>query len=164
MPVKYNNLKELRRKKELLKEDIHNLEDLITFENPKETLSAITNGFTDQYLKEDIQEDGTSKLSLNTGNIFKEVGTKIKDNVNKNSVMGFASSSAGSSLAENALKIGLVTYAGKFAKKNLASKSWQKKALGLALIYVAPIILKIIREKLEQYQKNRATSSLEQLI
>jgi len=164
MPIKYNNLKELRRKKELLKDDLHHLEDLITFENPKESLSAITHGFTDQFLKEDVKNDGTSKISLNTGNIIKEVGTKIKDNVNKNSVLSFASSDTAASLAENALKIGLVTYAGKFAQKNLASKSWQKKALGLALIYVAPIVLKIVREKLEQYQKNRATSSLEQLI
>ncbi len=164
MPARYNSLKELRTKKGLLKKEVHELEDLITFENTKESLSAITNGFTDQYIQEDILEDGTSKLSLNTGNIIKEVGTKIKDNINKNSVMGLASSSAGASLAENAIKVGLVAYAGKYAKKNLASSSWKKKAIGLALIYVAPIALKYVREKLEQYQKNKAASSLEQLI
>lgn len=164
MPARYNSLKELRTKKGLLKKEVHELEDLITFENTKESLSAITNGFTDQYIQEDILEDGTSKLSLNTGNIIKEVGTKIKDNINKNSVMGLASSSAGASLAENAIKVGLVAYAGKYAKKNLASSNWKKKAIGLALIYVAPIALKYVREKLEQYQKNKAASSLEQLI
>ena len=164
MPVKYNNLRELRRKKELLKEDVHHLENLITFENPKESLSALTHGLTDHYLKENINNDGTLSISLNTGNIIKEVGSKIKDNVNKNSVINFAGSSTGASLADTALKIGLVTYAGKYAKKNLASKSWKKKALGLALIYVAPIVLKIAREKLEEYQKHKTTSSLEQLI
>ena len=42
--------------------------------------------------------------------------------------------------------------------------SWKKKAIGLALIYLAPIALKYVRKKLEEYQRNRTTSSLEQLI
>ncbi|MGC4129083.1 MAG: phosphoribosyl-ATP pyrophosphatase [Bergeyella sp.] len=164
MPMQYNSLKELRIKKELLKKDVKDLEDLITFSNPKESLSAITNGFTDQYLTDAPQEDGSHALALNTGNIIKEVSTKIKDNVTKNSVVNFASSDSGAAMVENALKIGLVTYMGKMAKKNMNSSSWKKKAIGLALIYVAPIALKFVREKLEQYQKNQATSSLEKLI
>ena len=164
MSMHYHNLKELRIKKELLRKEVRDLEDLITFDNPKESLSAITHGLTDQYLKENVSEDGTSKLTLHTENIVKEVGTKLKDNFTKNSVMGFASSKAGSSLAENAIKIGIVAFAGRFAKKNIASSDWKKKAIGLALIYVAPIALRYIRENLEEYQKNKTASSLEQLI
>ena len=164
MATEYNNLKELRIKRQLLKNEVRDLEDLITFENTKESLSAITNGFTDQFLKEEIDEDGSSKLSLNTGNIVKEVSLKLKDNLNKNSVMSFATSNAGASVAENALKMGLVAFTGNYAQKNLASSSWKKKAIGLALIYVAPIVLKYVREKLEEYQKNKVSSSFEQLI
>lgn len=160
----YNNLRALRDKKNLLKKDVRDLENLITFENPKESLSVITHGFTDQYLRETETENGNMKLALDTQNIIKEVGSTIKDSINKNSVINFASSEAGASIAENALKIGLVTVAGNFARKNLASNNWKKKAIGLALIYVAPIALKYVREKLDQYQKNKATSSFEQLI
>lgn len=164
MPLKYNSLKELRTKKSLLQNEVKDLEDLITFKNKKESLSAITNGFTDPYLFEEHDEDGSEKLALNTNNIVRDLTTSVKDSVTKKSVINFASSEAGSAMVENALKIGLVTYAGKFAKNNLASSNWKKKIIGLALIYVAPIALKYIREKLEQYQKNKATSSLEQLI
>ncbi len=164
MAIKYSSLKELRTKKELLKAEIQDLEDLITFKNKKESLSAITNGFTDPYLIETEKQDGTEKIALNTNTIVRDITTSVKDNVTRNSVIKFAGTEAGNSLIENALKIGLVTYAGKVAKKNMASSNWKKKAIGLALIYVAPIALKFIREKLEQYQKNKATSSLEKLI
>lgn len=164
MSVKYNSLKELKTKKTLLKKDIKDLEDLITFENPKESLSAITNGFTDPYLNEEILPDGDSKLSLNTGNILREVTGKLKDNVNQRSVMNFASSTSGSKTLENTLQIGLVAFMGRFAQKNLSHPSWKKKALGLALIYIAPIALKFAHEKLDEYQKNKTASSLEQLI
>jgi hypothetical protein len=46
----------------------------------------------------------------------------------------------------------------------MSSPNWKKKALGAALIYLAPIALKFVRKKLETYQKNKSVSSLEQLI
>ena len=48
MGTKYSSLDELRRKKELLKKEVSEIEDLITFDNTKESLSAFTNGFTDK--------------------------------------------------------------------------------------------------------------------
>lgn len=164
MSTKYNSLEELRRKRDLLRNEVKDLEDLITFDNAKESLSAITHGFTDAYLKEKTDEKGHEKLALNTDNIVKDISTKIKDNFTKNSILGVASSPAGSSLLENTLKIGAVALAGNFAKKNLNSSSWKKKVIGLALIYLAPIALKFLRRKLDEYQKNKAASSMEQLI
>lgn len=162
--MKYNSLKELRLKKELLRKEVSDLEDLITFENPKESLSAITHGFTDRYLTEEIDEEGNPNISLNTENIIKQVGNGIKNKVTKNSIIQFSNTEAGVSLADNALKIGLVSLAGNFARKSLADKSWKKKAIGLALIYVAPYALKFLREKLDEYQRNKTTNSLKQLI
>ena len=49
MSTKYNSLEELRRKKALLKKEVSDLEDLLTFDNAKESLSALTHGFTDKY-------------------------------------------------------------------------------------------------------------------
>lgn len=164
MTARYKNLDELRRKKELLKQEVNDLQNLLTFENTKESLSAMTNGFTDPFLKEKVQADGTSKVSLNTGAIVKEVSTELKDSFTQNSILNFNMGSPGAAVAENAIKMGIVAFAGKYAKKNLSSGSWKKKALGLALIYIAPFVLKFLRNKIEQYQKNKAASSMEQLI
>ena len=165
MGTKYSSLDELRRKKQLLKNEVLEIEDLITFDNTKESLSAFTNGFTDKYLKEEIQADGETSVSLDTGSIVKEFSSSIKDTVlNRSAVYGFAKSDAGMSLAENALKIAAVTFVGNYARKSLYNTSWKKKAIGIALIYLAPIALRFVREKLENYQRNRTASSMEQLI
>ena len=43
------NLEDLRKRKETLRKEIAELEDIAAFKNPKESLSAITHGFTDQF-------------------------------------------------------------------------------------------------------------------
>ena len=165
MGYKYKSLEELHKKKVLLKKDISEMEDLLTFENSKESLSAFTKGFTDKYLKEETNPEGEKKVTLNTNQIVKELSNSVKDSVlNRNSVYGFAKSEAGVNVIENAIKIGAVSFVGNYAKKNLYNSSWKKKAIGIALIYIAPIALKFIREKLENYQKKRTASSFEQLI
>ena len=40
MSAKYNSLEELRRKKALLKKEVSELEDLLTFDNTKESILA----------------------------------------------------------------------------------------------------------------------------
>ena len=165
MSTKYNSLEELRRKKALLKKEVDELEDLLTFDNAKESLSALTNGFTDKFLQEDTTADGESKISLNTTSIVKEISGNIKDSLlSRSSVYGFVKSDAGMSVVENALKIGAVSFVGNFARKNLYNKSWRKKLIGLALIYLAPYALRFIRKKIDLYQKSQTTSSFEQLI
>ncbi|WP_417431850.1 phosphoribosyl-ATP pyrophosphatase [Halpernia sp.] len=165
MANKYESLQELRRKKALLKKDILDIEDLLTFENTKESLSVLTHGFTDSFLKEETNDDGESTVSLNTkgivNSISKEVRSKIID---KNNLLDFVKSDIGTSIAENAIKIGIVALVGNYAKKNLNNSSWKKKIIGLALVYLVPTILKFTREKLEEFQKNNRVSSLEQLI
>ncbi|WP_435523361.1 hypothetical protein [Chryseobacterium indoltheticum] len=47
-----------------MKGEIHDLEALLTFKNTKESLSAFTNGLSDQYLKEKIDEDGEEKTVI----------------------------------------------------------------------------------------------------
>lgn len=164
MAPKYQNLDELRRKKQILKNEVNDLQNLITFKNTKESLSAITNGLTDPYLKEEIEADGSTKTALNTQNIIKEVSNSVKDNFNRKSLINFAQTDAGSTVAENSLKMGLAALLGGVANRNLKHSSWKNKLLGLALIYLLPIALKFVRQKLEEYQKNKAASSLEQLI
>ncbi|WP_238555213.1 mitochondrial import receptor subunit TOM5 [Chryseobacterium sp. P1-3] len=46
----------------------------------------------------------------------------------------------------------------------MKSTNWKNKLVGAALIYLAPIALKFVRKKLEEYQKNKSVSSMEQLI
>ena len=119
MGTKYNSLEELRRKKELLKKDVSEMENLLTFENTKESLSAFTNGLTDQFLQEKTAEDGERKVSLNTGAIVKQISNAVTENIlSRNAMYGIAKSDAGVNLVENALKLGAVTFVGNYAKKN----------------------------------------------
>lgn len=165
MSTKYNSLEELRRKKALLKKEVSDLEDLLTFDNTKESLSALTNGFTDKFLQSDTNIEGETTISLKTNEIVKEISGNIKNNLlNRNSVLNFAKSEGGLSVVENAMKIGAVTFVGNYARKSLYNKSWKKKLIGLALIYLAPVALRFIRKKIEEYEKSKTTSSFEQLI
>jgi hypothetical protein len=165
MSRKYESLEELRRKKKLLKQEIDGLEDLLTFKNTKESLSAFTNGLTDQYLQEKVDEEGDEKVVLRKDVIAKQITSEIKDAlINKNTARGIASSAFKGDAFDIILKLAVTALVGKYAKKNMSSSNWKKKALGAALIYLAPIALKFVRKKLETYQKNKSVSSLEQLI
>ena len=66
MANKYNSLEELRRKKHLLKMEVQDLENLLTFDDTKESLSVLTSGFTDYFIKEDIDENGEKSISFKT--------------------------------------------------------------------------------------------------
>ncbi|MDQ0594340.1 hypothetical protein QFZ37_002709 [Chryseobacterium ginsenosidimutans] len=165
MSRKYESLEELRRKKKLLKQEIDGLEDLLTFKNTKESLSAFTNGLTDQYLQEKVDEEGDEKVFLRKDVIAKQITSEIKDAlINKNTAMGIASSAFKGDAFDIIIKLGVTAVIGNYAKKNMRSSNWKKKALGAALIYLAPIALKFVRKKLETYQKNKSVSSMEQLI
>ena len=165
MSAKYNSLEELRRKKALLKKEVSELEDLLTFDNTKESLSVLTNGFTDKFLQQDTNLEGETTISLKTNEIVKEISGSIKDSLlSRSSVLNFAKSEGGMSIVENAMKLGAVTFVGNYARKSLYNKSWKKKLIGLAFIYLAPIALRFIRKKIEDYEKSKTTSSFEQLI
>lgn len=165
MSAKYSSLEELRRKKALLKNDVAEMEKLITFDNTKESLSALTNGFTDQFLKEETGEDGKPKLALKKDEIVREISTNIKEHlVSKNAVLGIANTAVKGGVLENALQLGTAALVGNYAKKSIKNPNWKKKIIGFALIYLAPYVLRFIRQKLEAYQKQRSISSMEQLI
>ncbi len=164
MALKYETLEELRRKKQLLKSDIKDLEGLITFQNPQESLSVMTGGVTDHFLKTKTTADGDTKLSLNTGNIIREVSGKIKENVSQHSILNLATSEDGFAALENIAKASIIAGVGSFAKRNMHQSSWQKKALGLAITLLAPVAIKLIEEKLHDFQKHKTASSLEKLI
>ncbi len=165
MGRKYESLEELRRKKKLLKQEIEGLEDLLTFKNTKESLSAFTNGLTDQYLQEKVDEDGDEKVVLRKDVIAKQITSEIKDVlINKNTAMGIASSAFKGDAFDTLIKLGVTALVGNYARKSLKSSNWKRKVAGVALIYLAPIALRFIRKKLENYQKNQSVSSMEQLI
>jgi hypothetical protein len=165
MGRKYESLEELRRKKKLLKEELEGMEDLLTFKNTKESLSAFTNGLTDQYLQEKVDEDGHEKVVLKKDVIVKQISSEIKDAlINKQAAMSIANTAFKSDAFDTLVKLGVTALVGNYARKNLKSSNWKKKAIGVALIYLAPIALRFIRKKLENYQKNKSVSSMEQLI
>jgi len=40
----------------------------------------------------------------------------------------------------------------------------RKKLIGIALIYLAPFVLKFLREKLEEYEEREVLKSLEEIL
>ncbi len=164
MATNYNNLDELRAQKKNLKREIEGLEDIITFKSKKESLGVITHGFTDKFIKETKTEDGESEISLDTQNIMREISSGLKESASKKNILGLANDSVQSGLLESTIKMGVVTLVGNFAKKSVMNKNWKRKALGLALIYVAPYALRFARKKLDEYQRNKTANSLEKLI
>ncbi|WP_042722318.1 hypothetical protein [Flavobacterium sp. B17] len=165
MGRKYESLEELRRKKKLLRQEIDGLEDLLTFKNTKESLSAFTNGLTDQYLQEKVDEDGDEKVVLRKDVIAKQITSEIKGAlINKNTAMGIAGSAFKGDAVDTLIKLGVTAIVGNYARKSLKSSNWKRKIAGVALIYLAPIALRFVRKKLENYQKNQSVSSMEQLI
>lgn len=161
----YESLEELKRKKRLLKGEIKDLEALLTFKNTKESLSAFTNGLSDQYLQEKVDEDGEEKTVIRKDVIAKQLTSEVKDMLlSKNTAVGLASSAFSGNAVDGLIKLGVTALVANYAKKNMKSSNWKKKLLGAALIYVAPIALKYVRKKLENYQKTKSVSSMEQLI
>ncbi|WP_426474283.1 phosphoribosyl-ATP pyrophosphatase [Chryseobacterium balustinum] len=161
----YESLEELKRKKKLLKSEITDLEALLTFKNTKESLSAFTNGLSDQYLKEKIDEDGEETTVIRKDVIAKQITSEVKDLLlSKNTAMGIAGSAFKGDAMDTVIKLAVTAFVANYAKKNMKSPNWKKKILGAALIYVAPMALKFIRTKLEAYQKTKSVSSMEQLI
>lgn len=164
MATKYTNLDELRAEKKLLKQELVDMEDILTFKNKKESLSVMTNGLTDKFLKETENEEGDKGISIDTQNIMREISFGLKESTSKRNMMNLANDGVKSGLLETTLKMGAVALVGNFAKKSVMNKNWKRKALGLALVYLAPYALRFIRQKLDEYQKNKTASSLEKLI
>lgn len=165
------NLYDLKKRKELLKQNIADIEEKLSFENPKESLSAITNGLTDQFLTDKIDQEGNHQISLKAGEILSFVTGGVSDNFVKSEInelgeekLGINTQNLFMSVAENALKLGAASVVTNYAKKNLNHTDWKKKALGIALIYLAPHALKFVREKLEDYQKQETLKSLNKVI
>lgn len=151
--MKYSNLSELRKKKELLKKEVDGMQEILTFKNPKSSLSYFTNGATDSFLSEKETEDGP-KISLNTGNLVKSLSKSVKHKLTDNSgIISIDNAGLKESVVENALKLGVVSLVGNYTKKKLYNTSWKNKLVGLAIVYVLPIVLKFVREKLEQRQR-----------
>lgn len=161
---KYTNITELQNQKEAIKKDIKNLEELITFKKPKNTLSLITNGYTDRFLKEVPNEDGSTQTKINTPSIIQGISHQVKKTMNKQTIMQVANSSEGNDLIKNAIKLGALTMITSYAQKSMKSPTWKKKIIGASLLYIAPIAVKYIYKQINEYQKNKTTKSMEKLI
>lgn len=160
----YNNLEELRRKKELLKREVEDMEGLLTFENKKESLSALTNGFTDRFLEEKTDEEGDNHLTVKTGEIARSLKEVVTQKSEENSIINFNNTGLKENAVETAVRLGGIALAGNIASKNLKKSSWKNKLIGLAIVYLLPVAIRFISKKLDEYQKKRSVSSMEQLI
>ena len=137
MGAKYNSLDELAKKKAIMKGEVKDMENLLRFNNVKESLSVITGGMTDKFLVEKPITNSKGEVSHKTGISLN--AESIKD-----------------SIIDNAIRLGTVALVTNFAKKNLYHSSWKKKVLGLAIIYGAPILLRKVTPLIEDWQEKEA--------
>ncbi len=130
MARNYESLEELKRKKKLLKSEIEDLEGLLTFKNTKESLSAFTNGLTDQYLKEKIDEDGEEKTVLRKDVIAKQLTSEVKDLfLSKNTAMGIAGSAFKGDAMDAVVKLAVTAFVANYAKEKYAKLKLEKENL-----------------------------------
>ncbi|SDD89287.1 hypothetical protein [Riemerella columbipharyngis] len=151
------SLYDLKKQKRTLKNEIAEIESLITFKNPKASLSVFTNGFTDRFLSERKDDDGKSKLALNTGNLVNLISDKVKENIsskNKNALVSLKNENLSESFLDSFLKISAVNFVGNLVKKQLYHKSWTKRILGIAILYIVPIFLRSFIDRVENSKKN----------
>ncbi len=158
------SISELRARKLALKQEVKDLEELITFEHPKESLSLLTGGATDGFLTEKTTEDGRNKLALKTAPLIKSIGNSIMGRNPNHALFALDHSGSTSNLVETSFRLGSVALMGGLVKSTLKGKGWKNKVLGLALVYVLPVALKFLRQKLENYSRNKSISSIEKLI
>lgn len=169
--TKYNSLEELKRKKELVKAEVNDMERLLSFENPKQSLSVMTDGFTDNFLTEKVTANGETKLAVQTGNIAREVGHRLVSKSNPNSIVQLDNTGLQDEIVHNSFRIGGtklatdgVSYIRNLAVTHMKSNSWRKKLIGLALVYVLPVVLRSLRTQLEAYQRKQSLSSMHKII
>lgn len=163
MAVKYNNIKELRQKKALLKKEIDDLQDLITFKDTKQSLSVMTKGASDQYLTKEMTPEG-EKLTVQTKPLMQHIGDTVTGKAQTNSIIKFDNTGTKEVTKQNLLKLGALAIAGFAAKKIIKSRGFKNRIMGIILVYFGPKIAKVLLDKLEEYQKNKSVNSVEKLI
>lgn len=145
-----SNLNEIRRERELLKNEIADIEDLMVFKDKKKSLSFFTNGFTDKFLDKKTDYLGNGKLSIKTGEIAKYIGQSVTNKYKNDSVLYFNNEGLKENLLENLIKIGGIAIAGNIAKKALLRSSWKRKMIGTAIVYLLPVVAKFIKNKMNK--------------
>ncbi|NAW51133.1 hypothetical protein GNY06_07010 [Elizabethkingia argentiflava] len=134
MGTRYNSLAELIKKKDIVKEEVKDMEKILRFENIKKSLSVLTNGATDQFIKEKSPLYHSEENKDRTGRLLN------KKNANNSAI-------------ENALHFSSLAFVLNLAKKNLNHSNWKKKVLGILIVYGAPILLRKVSSMIEEWQE-----------
>lgn len=165
------NLADLNTRKEMLKKDISEIEDKLTFKNPKESFSALTEGFTDQFLTDRIDENGIHKIGLQAKNILSFITGGLSDHFIETKVneqgkekIALKTENLVGKIADNALQLGLASIITGYVKKSLFHRKWRRRLIGLAIIHFAPFLLKFLRQKLDEFQQKEVLESLNKII
>lgn len=165
MEKSYRNLDELRLQKELLKKEVAEMEDIMKFKNTTKSLSQLTNGFSDHYIEEKMDKDGQPKMALKKEAIIKTFSSNVRNKMaNRDAVVGITNKAMNAGVMEDVIQLGASTLLAGVAKKQLNSSNWKKKALGYAIIYLAPYAIKMMAKKGAEYRKKKSISSMEKLI
>lgn len=162
---KYKNLNELQLRKIQLQKEVAETEDILKFKNKANSLRALTNGRSDKFILEKVNEQGESSIAIKKDAVIKTISSNIRNNVaNRNSMVGIVNQAMKAGVMDDIIQLGISTILASMAKKQLKSKSLGKKILGYSLIYLAPYAIKKLTHRINDIQKESSVSSLEKLI
>ena len=131
---KIKNFQDLKNQKEELREEIKEIESVLSFENPRKSFGVITNGVTEKYL------GGMMDSSLAQNAFF--LAEKFL----------FPSLKVGSAkLLSNALL-------------KRVRPSMKKTLIGLGVAVLTPIVIMQIKKRLDDFQQRETAKSLSKLI
>ena len=131
---KIKNFQDLKNQKEELRAEIKEIESVLSFENPRKTLGAITNGVTEKYL------GGMMDSSLAQNAFF--LAEKFL----------FPS-----------LKVGSAKLLSNVLLKR-TKPSMKKTLIGLGVVVLAPVVIMRIKKILDNFQQRETAKSLSKLI
>ncbi len=165
MSVKVSSLEEIQIKKGLIKSDLKGMEQILTFKEPKASLSVMTHGKSDKYIVEKRDVSGEQKTVINKDFILSNLSNYFKNVfINKSPYRKVTETALKTGMVDNALHVGLVAVIASTARKNIQDKKVTNKILGFALLLLAPKLIKIAENKINELQAQQSIGSMKRLI
>lgn len=126
--AKLSALDALRLKKANLKKDISDIESIVKFDNPKQSIDYFAGNIKEKIFPKTANENGHLKALMDQP--------------------------AAAAVADNLLKLGTVGLITTFAKNKMKADSWKDRLIGLAIVYITPILIKKLLQFIQSKKKN----------
>lgn len=133
--MRIKNIEELKKRKAELKEELSEIESVLSFKDPRRSIDAMSEGATEKYLG------------------------RILDSKLVNKTLPLATKLLGASL-----KVGTAKFLTNVVKKKMTSSVIKKGIIGLGTIAIASFLAKKAKNRIDNYQRKQTAKSINKLI